>query len=74
MVKTKKKRKQVLNIMHGEKVIKILAQTSGLKIKNRDIKRDQGRSAKLPGKRLTKQGTIYWETRPNRSDSPLKAI
>lgn len=72
MVKTKKKPKKALGLIQGrgDRVLKILNQTG----KRKSIKRDRGRSAKLPGKRQTKKGTIYWETRKNRSDAPLKAI
>jgi len=49
---------------------KILPQT-GVRI---SIKRDAGRQALLPGKRISKTGNIYWETRKNRSDLPLKTI
>ena len=31
-------------------------------------KRDQMRKALAPGKRISKTGKIYWETRSNRSD------
>ena len=31
--------------------------------------RDASRGAKLPGKRTTQWGTVYWETRRNRSDA-----
>lgn len=34
----------------------------------KDILRDAARSARLPGKRLSKTGKVYWETRENRSD------
>ncbi len=44
---------------------KVLAQT-GL---HRDILRDAARKALLPGKRLSKSGHVYWETRRNRSDA-----
>ncbi len=30
---------------------------------------DSGRKALLPGKRISKSGKVYWETRKNRSDS-----
>lgn len=32
------------------------------------VPRDAGRKAKLPGKRVSKTGNVYWETRKNRSD------
>ena len=33
---------------------------------------DAARSALLPGKRTTAWGTVYWETRKNRSDAAFK--
>ncbi len=55
-----------------EKTIKILEQSG--KVKNRSIPRDRGRPARLPGKRISKSGNVYYETRPNRSDAPLKRV
>lgn len=37
-------------------------------------KRDKGRDARLPGKRISKNGNTYWETRKNRSDAPNSDI
>ena len=34
-----------------------------------DIERDKTRKALLPGKRISKSGNTYWETRKNRSDA-----
>jgi len=51
-------------------VEKVLPQT-GVRV---SIKRDAARSAKLPGKRISKNGNVYWESRKNRSDAPLKDI
>lgn len=34
-----------------------------------DIKRDKARKALRAGKRVSKTGNIYWETRKNRSDA-----
>lgn len=39
-----------------------------------NIKRDAVRKALAPGKRISKSGKVYWETRKNRSDSPGKKI
>ena len=39
-----------------------------------NVKRDAKRKALLPGKRVSKTGKTYWETRKNRSDSPGKKI
>ncbi len=49
---------------------KILPQTG----KVMDLKRDISRRAKLPGKRISRSGKTYWETRTNRSDAPGKTI
>lgn len=48
----------------------ILPQTGRVK----DLKRDMTRKAQLPGKRVSKSGKTYWETRKNRSDAPGKNI
>jgi hypothetical protein len=39
-----------------------------------DISRDKKRKALAPGKRISKTGKVYWETRKNRSDVPGKKI
>ena len=33
-----------------------------------DVSRDKKRQALMPGKRRSKTGKVYWETRKNRSD------
>lgn len=38
------------------------------------IPRDIARGSLLPGKRISKTGHSYWETRKNRSDLPHKRI
>lgn len=45
--------------------IKVLPQTG----KTRDFVRDASRKALLPGKRISKSGNVYWESRRNRSDA-----
>jgi len=52
------------------KTLKILEQTGKLG----DLLRDMARKAKLPGKRISKSGKEYWETRRNRSDAKGKKI
>lgn len=77
----KKKKKKIkgltgkgdLDLMKKDKILKLLDQTEVRK-KNRSITRDKGRPAKLPGKRISEDGNIYWETRSNRSDAPLKSV
>ena len=54
----------------SQSVVRELKQTG----KRISIKRDAGRPAKLPGKRVSALGNVYWETRKNRSDSFGKSI
>ncbi len=46
--------------------LRVLDQTAK---KNTDKDIDSKRKALLPGKRVSKAGNIYWETRTNRSDA-----
>lgn len=46
------------------KVVKVLPQSG----KPNDILADLARKALAPGKRVSKTGKTYWETRINRSD------
>jgi hypothetical protein len=39
-----------------------------------DIEKDRGRKAIPMGKRVSKNGQIYWETRKNRSDKYLSNL
>ncbi len=50
--------------------IKILDQTG----KRISVEKDKKRVALMPGKRISKTGKIYWETRRNRSDVKGKKI
>ena len=38
------------------------------------LPRDRGRLAQTPGKRVSRTGHVYWETRKNRSDETNKRI
>lgn len=49
------------------RVLKVLEQT-GTRV---SIPRDLSRKAMPSGKRMSKAGNIYWETRKNRSDTLL---
>ena len=40
----------------------------GRKFNTKDLHRDRMRGAKLPGKRISKDGNVYYEWRSNRSD------
>ena len=51
-------------------VVKILPQVG----KAKSLLRDAGRKALLPGKRISKTGNVYWETRGNRSDAAGKKV
>ena len=44
----------------------VLKQTGSVK----SLIRDQGRKALPPGKRISKSGNVYWESRASRSDIP----
>ena len=50
--------------------LKTLDQTGTRK----SLMRDRSRKARVPGKRISKTGKVYWETRRNRSDVPGKNI
>jgi hypothetical protein len=54
----------------GEKPKVYLKQTGSVK----SLFDDSRRVAMLPGKRISKSGKIYWETRKNRSDAPGSRI
>lgn len=58
-----------LNIKSARKNLRVLEQV-GTSVKSRDVKR----KALAPGKRISKTGKVYWETRKNRSDSVGKKI
>jgi len=61
---------RIAGVSQQGSVEKVMKQT-GTRV---SVKRDAGRGAKLPGKRISKTGKTYWETRKNRSDAPLKKI
>lgn len=52
------------------KVIRRLDQT-GVTV---DVLRDLRRKALMPGKRISKTGKVYWESRANRSDLKGKRL
>lgn len=47
------------------RVIKAVKYQTG---RRKSIKADRKRRAKKPGKRISRTGRVYWETRRNRSD------
>ena len=48
-----------------QKQVKELPQVPGTR---KSLARDASRQARLPGRRLSRTGNEYWETRENRSD------
>ena len=58
-----------VSVRNQKKIIKTLNQV-GRSNKSYDKKR----TALPPGKRISKNGKIYWETRKNRSDAQGKTI
>lgn len=55
---------QTLGFKNQRRNLKPLPQTGST-----SVKRDRKREALMPGKRKSKTGKIYWETRKNRSDA-----
>lgn len=49
------------------RVLRVIKRQTGSR---KSISTDRIRKAMLPGKRISKFGRIYWETRKNRSDRP----
>lgn len=47
--------------------LRVLEQTGKNKVIS--IERDRERKSLMPGKRVSKSGKIYWESRKNRSDA-----
>jgi len=57
-------------VLSNDKILRVLQQTG----KRKSVMRDLGRSARLPGKRVSESGKVYWETRKNRSDTANKKL
>lgn len=55
---------EILDFKNQRKNVRVLEQV-GSSVKSRDKKR----KALAPGKRISKTGKVYWETRKNRSDA-----
>ena len=69
--KTRIKKPTLKPIISRDKAtIKILEQSG----KTPNLKIDRSKYARLPGKRYSRSGKVYWETRKNRSDAPFKRI
>lgn len=64
-VKEYEKERSALGFKNKRKSVKRLPQT-GKSV----ISRDKTRDALVPGKRVSRYGKTYWETRKNRSDNP----
>jgi len=57
---------KALGFKNQRRTLRVLDQVAKSKV---DKSRDKERKALAPGKRISKTGKIYWETRANRSDS-----
>lgn len=60
-----------VNFKNQRKMVRQLPQTQKSKV-NKTI--DAARHALLPGKRISKTGKIYWESRRSRSDEKGKTV
>lgn len=58
---------KALGFKNQRRNLRSLPQVAKKNIK--DIERDKSRKALMPGKRISKTGKVYWETRANRSDA-----
>lgn len=56
-------------VVKKRETVKVLPQKG-----SSNIKIDAARKALLPGKRISINGKIYWETRKNRSDALYKDV
>jgi hypothetical protein len=63
--KRKRAKSKTSRRIKGPRVLKKVNYQTG---KRKSIKKDRARKALPPGKRISKSGKIYWETRRNRSD------
>lgn len=54
-----------IGLKNQRRNLKVLPQ---VKVKGVDASRDKARKALAAGKRISKTGKVYWETRSNRSD------
>ena len=66
----KEKEFDALNFRSKRRNLRQLKQTG----KYGDLERDRARKALLAGKRISKNGKEYWETRKNRSDAKGSTI
>jgi hypothetical protein len=53
------------------RVLKVIRRQTG---RRKSLKLDRKRKALPPGKRISRTGRVYWETRRNRSDLPGREI
>ncbi|MFW6129604.1 MAG: hypothetical protein ACOC56_00380 [Atribacterota bacterium] len=68
--KKKEKKFSPIGFKSPQKVVKVSSHQTGKTNK----KRDKARDALPPGKRISKSGNEYWETRANRSDLRGKKV
>lgn len=60
-----------IGMKNQRKNLKVLPQ---VKVPKVDLERDASRKALAAGKRISKNGKVYWETRSNRSDKIGKRL
>lgn len=63
---------KALGFKNQRRNLRTLPQVAKKNIK--DVERDKSRKALMPGKRISRTGKVYWETRANRSDVKGKKI
>jgi hypothetical protein len=61
----KRKEFEAIGVRSKRRNLRTLKQTG----KIGDLERDLARKSLLPGKRISKNGKTYWETRKNRTDA-----
>ena len=62
------KEKQEFNALGLKSQRRNLRQLPQVNVKGLDKERDASRKALMPGKRISKNGNVYFETRSNRTD------
>jgi hypothetical protein len=62
---------ELIGFKNQRRNLRVLKQTAKSKT---DVKIDSKRKALMPGKRISKSGKVYWETRANRSDKKNSKI
>jgi len=69
-----KKKKSIPKVTKKERATGILEVLPQIPLTRYDYDKDASRKALLPGKRISKNGNIYYEQRQNRSDKRNKKV